>query len=73
MQGLSIFTKVFSARHKFTHLFKNYHRAATDLRPCPIQTVDGRCTESGNNGGQCREVVELATFLDPKVSKLMYT
>ena len=73
MQGLSIFTKVLSARHKFTHLFKDYHRAATDLGPCPIQTVDRRCTESGNDGCQRREVVELATFLDPKVSKLVYT
>ena len=63
MQGLTVFTKVLGARHEPTHLLQNCRRAATNLAPCPTETVDGGSSKSGNDGSEGRVVVESAAFL----------
>lgn len=71
MQSLTIFTKVFGARHEFTHLLKYGHYTATDLGPGSIQTMDRRGTKGGDNRSQRGKIVELTASLQYNVSNCM--
>lgn len=64
MQSLPVFTKVFGARHEFTHLLEYGHGTTADLGPGPIQTMDRCGTKGGDNRSQRGEVVELTAFLE---------
>lgn len=52
MQGLSVLAKVLCTRHQPAHLLQDSGCAATDLAPCPAQTVDRRSSQCRDNGCQ---------------------
>ena len=63
MQALSVFAKVFGASHKSAHRFENRSCLGRHLIPGSFQSMDGRCTESRNDGCERRVVVQLPAFL----------
>lgn len=63
MQSLTVLAKVLRTSHKPAHLLQNGRSTATDLTPCPTETVDGGSAKGRNDGGEGRVVVKSTTFL----------
>ena len=63
MQSLTVLSKILRATHETAHLLKYAVGALVNHIPGALQAVDGSGAESRNDGCQCREVVESATFL----------
>lgn len=67
MQSFTVLAKVLGTRHESAHLLQDGRCTATNLCPCAAKSVDRRRTQSGDDGCQCRKVVEGTAFLS-KVS-----
>ena len=63
MQRFSIITKVLGTVHQLPHLLQHGLCSRVDLRPSSTEATYGRCAESGNNGGQSREIIHCSAFL----------